>query len=400
MLSALDYVEKRRPVIPSLLTWTESLTPMAAQLKTASFASSMRSAAARVLELAGQGFINTDLEAADLIERCVSYGKDDSVSERVRFFAALNIDATSMVLDYIDNRHARHGGDSNITIEIRGRTGYGKSAAALAICERLGLTPDVVQRQVVYHASPWLAAVERLYRRMVAGEKVARVVLLDESNKEVGEGAATKESVVRTQEGRLRESGISMVFCRPNVEDEQTRDLTLLALGVHLVTHKILLLAYMGPSPIGLVYLDPCSPALFAAYRPTKRGQVALSAGAKTPDAPIMRAQLLSIVCDQATMDRLAASGFRDSAIRLEIDEDYAGLYSATQMKRLAERVADVGRNYGEHGDADLFIAALDAIRTRGVYWEPDPSAWLNIRAHARAGFGAAGPRKVAVDLG
>ena len=316
-----------------------------------------------------QGFLPTLGEAIAMAETFLAYGTDDDPSQRTRRFGAFQRDASQMFKDFVLDRAGRYGGESNATIEIRGPTGSGKSSAALSVAELLGLQPAHVRAAVTFYPRPWMRAIIDAWERMHQQQDSYRVVVLDEETAAVGEGARTKDSIIRSQEARLRQTGISMVFCAANKNGPKTRDATLEMIGVNTETQQCLGLYYQGEEPIGYVILPFCNPKTWEKYAPMKRAALDLAVKLGGVDGAVLRAHILEIVLDDDVMARMATTGFDHNAVRLEIDDDLAGAFSSNEINRIANRVSEIGRYWGEDGDPDTFRDLVLGLYEKGLAW-------------------------------
>lgn len=318
-----------------------------------------------------QGFLPTLGEAVAMAETFLAYGTDDNPSQRTRRFGAFQRDATDMFKQFVLDRAGRYGGESNVTIEIRGPTGSGKSSAALSVAEMLGLRPGHVPAAVTFYPRPWMRAIIDAWERMHEQEDSYRVVMLDEETAAVGEGSRTKDSIIRTQEARLRQTGISMVFCAANKHGPKTRDVTLEMVGVNIETRQCLGLYFQGEEPIGYVVLDFCHTRTWEAYTPMKHRALELAVKLGGVDGAVLRTHIIETVLDDDMMGRMASSHFNHNAVRLEIDDDLAGAFSSNEINRIADRVAEIGRYWGEDGDPEVFRDLVLGLIEKGLAWEP-----------------------------
>lgn len=315
------------------------------------------------------GFVPTLGEAVAMAETFLAYGTDDDPSRRTRRFGAFQRDATEMFQQFVLDRAGRYGGESNVTVEIRGPTGSGKSSAALAVAEMLGLKPAHVPAAVTFYPRPWMRAIIDAWERMHQEKGSYRVVMLDEETAAVGEGSRTKDSIIRSQEARLRQTGISMVFCAANKAGPKTRDATLAMVGVNVERKQLLGLYYQGEEPIGYVVLDFCHPKTWENYTPMKRRALDLAVKLGGVDGAVLRTHILEIVLDDSVMARMASSNFDHNAVRLEIDDDLAGAFSSNEINRIANRVSEIGRYWGEDGDPDAFRDLVLGLYEKGTAW-------------------------------
>ncbi len=318
-----------------------------------------------------QGFIPTLSEAVALAETFLAYGTDDNPSTRTRRFGAFQRDATDMFKQFVLDRAGRYGGESNATIEIRGPTGSGKSSAALSVCEMLGLKPSHVRAAVTFYPRPWMRSIIDAYERMHQEKDSYRVVMLDEETAAVGEGSRTKDSIIRTQEARLRQTGISMVFCAANKNGPKTRDATLDMVGVNLETKQCLGLYYQGEEPIGYVILPFCDPKTWENYTPMKHDALKLAVKLGGVDGAILRTHIIEVLLDDDMMGRMSRANFNYNAVRLEIDDDLAGAFSSNEINRIADRVAEIGRYWGEDGDPEIFGDMVRGLVEKDLAWRP-----------------------------
>lgn len=316
-----------------------------------------------------QGFLPTLGEAVAMAETFLAYGTDDDPSKRTRRFGAFQRDATEMFQQFVLDRAGRYGGESNVTIEVRGPTGSGKSSAALSVAEMLGLRPPHVRAAVTFYPRPWMRAIVDAWERMRQEKSSYRVVVLDEETAGVGEGARTKDNIIRSQEARLRQTGISMVFCAANKNGPKTRDATLEMVGVNVEKKQCLGLYYQGDEPIGYVILGFCDPKTWENYAPMKRDALDLAVKLGGVDGAVLRAHILEIVLDEDVMARMASAGFDHNAVRLEIDDDLAGAFSSNEINRIANRVSEIGRYWGEEGDPDAFRDMVLGLYEKGLAW-------------------------------
>lgn len=318
-----------------------------------------------------QGFVPTLGEAVAMAETFLAYGTDDDPSRRTRRFGAFQREATDMFKQFVMDRAGRYGGESNVTVEIRGPTGSGKSSAALAVAQMLGLKPDHVAAAVTFYPRPWMRAIIFAWERMHEQSDSYRVVMLDEETAAVGEGSRTKESIIRTQEARLRQTGISMVFCAANKDGPKTRDVTLEMIGVNLERQECLGLYYQGEEPIGYVVLPFCNPRTWEKYTPMKQRALELAVKLGGVDGAVLRTHIIEIVLDDEMMGRMSKANFNYNAVRLEIDDDLAGAFASNEINRIADRVAEIGRYWGEDGDPEIFSEMIRGLVEKGLAWEP-----------------------------
>ncbi len=358
--------------VMALANSSELSSEEGAAAKLAALEAGWRCAYETARDIYAQGFLRTLGEAVALAETFLAYGSDDDPSQRTRRYGAFQRDATELARDYILDRAARHDGSSNATIEIRGPTGSGKSSAAMTIAEWLGLRPHHVHQAVSFYPRPWMRSIIRSWRQIKANQDAPRVVVLDEETASIGEGSRTKEQLVQNQEARLRQTGISMIFCAANKEGPRIRDVTIEMIGTNAEKKLLLGLYFQGNEPIGLVYLPFCDPETWSLYTPLKEANLDLAVNMGGVDAAIMRAHIIEVLADAATMNRLSMSKFSYDAVRLELDDDLGGAYSSNEIKRIATRVCEIGRLWGEDGDPIQFHAQVMGLLEKGLAWTPD----------------------------
>lgn len=317
-----------------------------------------------------RGYLLGDFELSALRERMLAYGRQDASHERTRLYNALRTDKVGIVDAFIADRTRQFGGGSNVTVEARARTGKAKSTVLLGIMERhMGLTPDHVKDCVHMHKPPFIRAVGNLNRRRSAGENVPTAVFLDEDDKASGIGSRTDEETLRRFEGRLRQTGMSMLFAKPNYIGDYTRDVTLELLGTSVQERKALCIVHEGEEPLGYDLLPWCSTPVYEAYLPTKNWGLEVVERGLSPQIPVLNSTLLELLGDEAVMERLSDFGWRSSAIKREVLRSPAGQWAGSMTDQLVQELIAIGPKWEDREATEDYAQEIQAILETGTAW-------------------------------
>lgn len=328
-------------------------------------------------EYYARGYIRTELEAAASANLWMSFGSDDRPSERTRLYTAFRTDATRIFWEFIKDRSDRHDGKSNVTVEFRGRTGTGKSSAAMTVAESLGLEAGMVPQAVHFYPRPWLRAVTKAWEAKKAGEPHAPVQLLDEETSQVGDGSRTKDSLVRNQEATLRQTGINMIFNAANKVGDMTRDVTIQMVGLNPDTAKLRGICYMDvegtgqASPVGYVDFDFCDKDTWGAYTILKEAALDLAAAMGGMDGAIKRAYIAEFLLDTDAFGRMDRGGWSETVVRAECEDELAGQFTSNETHRIVQGIKEIGLVYSGE-DIAPFVERLADLEQKGFAWEPD----------------------------
>ena len=337
----------------------------------ASFVSSQRLIRDALMRLVRKGVFETELEALAFEAQLVSWGQDDDPSQKSRDFSRLGIDVTDWVWNFIKSRAGRYGGKSNVTVEVRGRTGTGKSSLAVSIFMALGVPVSLMAAAVSYHPYEFIIKYRRAYDLKVRGELHPIALLLDEDDEgQIGEGAASHEKMLATYEGRMRQAGLSMIFCRANKDDEFTRDITFVTFANNITNCTVYAWVFVGEELLGVARIPWVAEEVFRAYDLRKQRGVELAMSGVNPDAPILNAIVYGIVTDGALMDDLDKVNFAQVAVKAELKDTQAGTLPAGMLNDVVERVRLIGAEYGNRKNSPRYEDMLQTMRDKGLAWE------------------------------